>query len=137
MNGFRSPFVPGLPRFTGGAVGYFGYDTAEWFEPAVARTDGAAAGDAAGFMLFDTVLAFDHVQHRILLIANARVSGDDDLRALYQFACAKIAFLERELERALSLPRGAGTGTLDLRSNFTQPTFEAIVRKAKEHIAAG
>src|SRR5215203_5326831 len=30
MNGFQSPFVPGLPRFTGGAVGYLGYDTAAW-----------------------------------------------------------------------------------------------------------
>ena len=33
MADFRSPFVPELPRFTGGAVGYLGYDTAAWFEP--------------------------------------------------------------------------------------------------------
>jgi anthranilate synthase component 1 len=138
MNGFRSPFVPGLPRFTGGAVGYLGYDCAPWFEPRVARDgDAAAADDLAGFMLFDTVLAFDHVQHRILIIANARVSGDEDLRSLYQFACAKIEFVERELERALSLPRPAAAPALDLRSNFTQDGFEHIVRRAKEHIAAG
>jgi anthranilate synthase component 1 len=144
MNSFQSPFVPGLPRFTGGAVGYLGYDTAPWFEPAVARgrQENAAApasdgSDDAGFMLFDTVLAFDHVQHRILLIANARISGDEDLRSLYQFACAKIEFLERELERALSLSRVATNETLNLESNFTQPAFEAIVRKGKEYIAAG
>ena len=53
-------------------------------------------------MLFDTVLAFDHVRHRILIIANARISGDEDLESLYQFACAKIDFVERELERTLS-----------------------------------
>jgi anthranilate synthase component 1 len=138
MNSFQSPFVQGLPRFTGGAVGYLSYDTAEWFEAAVARKDTKEEGqDESGFMLFDTVLAFDHVQHRILLIANARISGDEDLRALYQFACAKIEFLERELERALSLPKGAPGPPLELESNFTQPAFEAIVRKAKEHIAAG
>jgi anthranilate synthase component 1 len=141
MSGFQSPFVPGLPRFTGGAVGYLGYDTAAWFEPAVARgaseRGAAQTGDDAGFMLFDTVLAFDHVQHRILLIANARISGDEDLRSLYQFACAKIEFLERELERALSLSRVASNETLRLESNFTQPAFEAIVRHAKEYIAAG
>ena len=144
MNSFQSPFVPGLPRFTGGAVGYLGYDTGAWFEPAVARgpreasgVSRAESGDDAGFMLFDTVLAFDHVQHRILLIANARISGDEDLRSLYQFACAKIEFLERELERALSLPRVASSETLNLESNFTQPAFEAIVRKGKEYIAAG
>ncbi len=50
MNSFRSPFVPGLPRFTGGAVGYLGYDTASWFEPTVARpgrTRGAATTPAS------------------------------------------------------------------------------------------
>ena len=141
MNGFQSPFVPGLPRFTGGAVGYLGYETAAWFEPAVAREQTTSAPapdeDEAGFMLFDTVLAFDHVQHRILLIANARISGDEDLRALYQFACAKIEFLERELERALSLSKVSSGDTLTLASNFTQPAFESIVRQAKEYIAAG
>jgi anthranilate synthase component 1 len=137
MNSFQSPFVPGLPRFTGGAVGYLAYDTAAWFESTVARRDRSPDGDDAGFMLFDTVLAFDHVQHRILLIANARISGDEDLRSLYQFACAKIDFLERELDRALSLPRRSGGEPLALTSNFTQDAFEAIVRDAKEHIAAG
>jgi anthranilate synthase component 1 len=138
MSSFQSPFVQGLPRFTGGAVGYLSYDTAAWFEPAVAREgDRDARRDESGFMLFDTVLAFDHVQHRILLIANARISGDEELQALYQFACAKIEFLERELERALSLPKGAPGPPVNLESNFTQPAFEAIVRKAKEHIAAG
>ncbi len=138
MNRFRSPFVPGLPRFTGGAVGYLGYGASAWFEPTAARTDGEpAASDEAGFMLFDTVLAFDHVQHRILLIANARISGDEDLRALYQFACAKIEFLERELERALSLPRAADRPALAFTSNVTQDAFETMVRSAKAHIAAG
>ncbi len=138
MNGFQSPLVPGLPRFTGGAVGYLGYDTAAWFEPTAARADANTSDrDDAGFMLFDTVLAFDHVQHRILLIANARISGDQDLKSLYQFACAKIEFLEGELERALSLKRTTGGDALNLVSNFSQEAYESIVRKAKEYIAAG
>jgi anthranilate synthase component I len=138
MADFRSPFVPDLPRFTGGAVGYLGYGAATWFEPVLgdlgAGTDGA---DDAGFMLFDTVLAFDHVQHRILLIANARISADDDLESLYQFACAKIAFLERELDRSLSHPHDRASAALDLKSNYTRERFEEQVRTAKAHIAAG
>ena len=138
MNSFQSPFVPGLPRFTGGAVGYFGYDTAAWFEPTTKREgDAPVDRDDAGFMLFDTVLAFDHVQHRILLIANARISGDEDLKSLYQFACAKIEFLEKELERALSIKRPASGAPLALKSNMTQDAYETIVKKAKEYIAAG
>ena len=138
MNSFQSPFVHGLPRFTGGAVGYLGYDTAAWFEPTTARAEANTSDrDDAGFMLFDTVLAFDHVQHRILLIANARISGDEDLESLYQFACAKIEFLEGELDRALSLKRTTGGEALKLVSNFSQEGYESIVKKAKEYIAAG
>ncbi len=138
MADYRSPFVPDLPRFTGGAVGYFGYGASTWFEPVLGDLGTSPdAADDAGFMLFDTVLAFDHVQHRILIIANARVTADDDLEALYQFACAKIQFLERELERSLSRGRPARGGDVQFRSNHTREAFEANVRTAKEHIAAG
>ncbi|HEY7288387.1 MAG TPA: anthranilate synthase component I [Vicinamibacterales bacterium] len=138
MADFRSPFVPELPRFTGGAVGFLGYGAASWFEPVLgdlgAGVDGA---DQAGFMLFDTVLAFDHVQHRILIIANARMTPNEDLESLYQFACAKIQFLERELERNLSRTRPAQSDGLTIRSNQTRQQYEEKVRAAKEHIAAG
>jgi anthranilate synthase component 1 len=149
MAEFQSPFVPGLPRFTGGAVGFIGYDASPVFEPALVEAwaaaswaDNGKAGteppeDEAGFMLFDTVLAFDHVKHRILIIANARVTADEDLRALYQFACAKIQFLERELERGLSQPEPQTQAPPTVRSNMTRETYEEGVRTIKEHIAAG
>src|SRR5436190_14154341 len=138
MADFRSPFVPDLPRLTGGAVGYLGYGAASWFEPVLGDLGGAADGsDQAGFMLFDTVLAFDHVQHRILIIANARITADDDLESLYQFACAKIRFLERELERTLSRSAPTGGNGLAVSSNYTRERYEEQVRTAKERIAAG
>ena len=158
MAELRSPFVPGLPRFTGGAVGFIGYDASPGFEPvlqtawdaaAVRRGDdagppqdgtpsgGPAKEDDAGFMLFDTVLAFDHVKHRILIIANARITADEDLRALYQFACAKIQFLERELERGLSQSERTSQPAPDVRSNQSRDAFESGVRAIKERIAAG
>ena len=162
MAEFRAPYVPDLPRFTGGAVGFIGYDASVEFEPALrdawqnaswARGDSQKDGrrkmedgkggkederEDAGFMLFDTVLAFDHVKHRILIIANARVTADEDLSALYQFACAKIQFLERELERGLSsASRPTSRKAPELRSNLTREVYEAGVRTIKEHIAAG
>ena len=138
MADFRSPFVPELPRFTGGAVGYLGYGASAWFEPVLGDLSGGIDGaEQAGFMLFDTVLAFDHVQHRILIIANARITPDEDLESLYSFACAKIQFLERELERNLSRTRGERGNGLYVRSNRTRQEFEDGVRAAKEHIAAG
>jgi anthranilate synthase component 1 len=136
MASFHSPFVPGLPRFTGGAVGYLGYDAAAWFEP-IELQPTAASEDEGGFMLFDTVLAFDHVRHRILIIANARITGDEDLESLYQFACAKIEFVERELERPLSKPPCTDRSPIDVSSNVSRERFEEMVRTAKEYIAAG
>src|SRR4030095_9761217 len=136
MARYHAPFVPGPPRFTGGAVGYVGYDAAAWFEP-VTLQPATAVDEEAAFMLFDTVLAFDHVRHRILIIANARITGDEDLESLYQFACAKIDFVERELERTLSKPPSANRGALEFSSNVTREQFEQMVRTAKEYIAAG
>jgi anthranilate synthase component 1 len=138
MADFQSPFVPDLPRFTGGAVGYLGYGASSWFEPVLGDLGSSPDGaDDAGFMVFDTVLAFDHVQHRILIIANARITADENLESLYQFACAKIEFLERELERSLSQTRHADAAPLTVQSNYTRERFEDQVRIAKEHIAAG
>jgi anthranilate synthase component I len=144
MAEFRAPFVPDLPRFTGGAVGFIGYDAAVDFEPALRDawqhatwSTTTSAEDESGFMLFDTVLGFDHVKHRILIIANARVTADEDLAALYQFACAKIQFLERELERGLSQPPGERRAAPAVESNVSRETFEAGVRSIKERIGAG
>lgn len=138
MAEFQSPYVPDLPRFTGGAVGYLDYDAAEWFEPAVRPAAPLPLRDQAGFMVFDTVLAFDHVKHRILAIANARVLPGADLRALYDFAAAKIDFLEKELERNLSRARPASAAEpATVVAKTTQAAFEAAVRQVQEYIAQG
>ena len=142
MSDYRAPVVPGLPRFTGGAVGFLGYEAASWFEPSLApvwerRALPPAEDDDAGFMLFDTILAFDHVKHRILIIANARVDPGAELDGAYRFACAKIHFLEQELERSLSEPTPPPPVPTEVTSNVSQAAFEQAVRTAKDHIAAG
>ena len=140
---YRSPAVTDLPRFTGGAVGYLGYDMGPSFEPTLepAWANGPAAetagADDAAFMLFDTVLAFDHVKHCILLIANARIGSGGSLESLYEFACAKIQFLERELERALSHAGPAAAKDSPVASNITREAFEGAVRQVKTHITDG
>ena len=142
MSDYRAPVVPGLPRFTGGAVGFLGYDAASWFEPSLdavwsKRNAPSSGDDDAGFMVFDTILAFDHVKHRILIIANARVDPGTDLDTAYRFACAKIHFLEVELERSLSEPAVTPATSLQVRSNTSQAAFEQAVLLAKHRITAG
>ena len=149
MARYQSPWVEGLPRFTGGAVGFLGYESAAWFEPSLRErwtrhhrrtgtdTHDTHDTDDAAFMLFDTILAFDHVKHRILVIANAPVHDGCDLRSQYQLAQAKIRFLERELERSVSAHALDADTPLAWRSNTTREAYEAAVRKAQEYILAG
>jgi len=139
----RSAPAPGMPRFTGGAVGFLGYEAAGWFEPSLLRAwtehgkTGAPDADDAVFMLFDTILAFDHLKHRILIIANAAVGDGRGLRARYDFARARIRFLERELERRLSERGVPAAEDFEVRSNITRAAFERNVSQAQEHIRRG
>lgn len=135
MHAYQSPTVPGLPRFTGGAVGYLSYEAAARMSRPPVLLDGDE--DEAGFMLFDTVLAFDHVRHRILVIANAHVTEDEDLEALYQFACARIQFVERELQRPLSEQVTDGTGHFEARSDGSREQCERLIRAARDRVRLG
>ncbi|MGQ9786578.1 MAG: anthranilate synthase component I [Anaerolineae bacterium] len=133
--------LPGLPRFRGGAVGFLAYDAVRRFErlPNTA-TDDLGVPEAA-FMLADTLVAFDHARQRLLVISLARLEGDT--RTAYQRAVARIEEVIARLNapipaEGVSVP-AAGTisSTSPIASNYSQSEFEAMVRRAKEYIAAG
>ena len=135
--------VPGLPRFSGGAVGYFGYDTVRFIErlPETARSK-LAIPDM--LLLFsDNLVVFDHVKHKLLVIANMRIAGqgqpsDEKIRAAYADAVARIDAIVSDLRKPLAPPESPPVGgSSEWRSNFTQEQYEEVVRKAKEYIAAG
>jgi len=128
--------VPGLPVFTGGVVGYFGYDLVRFIE----RLPDTASRDVDVpdmMMLFsDNLVVFDHVHHRLLVIANMRV--EHDLRAAYADAVARIDKIVADLHKPLIPPQTEECGNgAEWRSNFTQTEHEQHVRAAKEYIAAG
>jgi len=128
----------GLPRFYGGAVGYLGYDLVRFIE----RLPDDAA-DPLGLpdvhlLLTDTLVAFDHVQHRLLLFANARVPAGATLDAAYDEAVSRLDALEARVRAPLpTVPVPLGRAGGEAQSNMTRAQYEAAVRAAKEYIAAG
>ena len=85
---YRSPRFDYLPSFTGGLVGYFSYDYLGYSEPAVrCRVKDTEAFKDVDLMLFDKVIAFDHVRQKIILIVNMRLS---DVEAGYNKAVMEI-----------------------------------------------
>ncbi|MDK2970610.1 MAG: anthranilate synthase component [Candidatus Sumerlaeota bacterium] len=131
---------PDLPPFSGGAVGYMAYDTVRYFENIPDENPDELDLPDCLFMLADAVVAFDHVKHRMVLVVNAQIHEDDDLRAVYDEALTRLQDL-RERVTAIPSPAPARTGKpslpLETRSNFTREQFEEIVRRSKDYITEG
>jgi anthranilate synthase component 1 len=124
--------VPGLPRFTGGAVGYLTYDAARLFERLPDRHE-AGAGVVASFAFYRALVAFDHVRQRLVLIALAEPAR----RSAFDGAQHILDRFEDDLdwERRPNLARRAeAPAALELTEG---DAFRKAVLRAKEHIAAG
>ena len=136
---YKSVEIPGLPPFTAGAVGYLSYEAVRMLERLPPRVPPDVDVDDAVFMYFATVLAFDHVQHRLFLIANVLTEeGKGSLRSKYDAACRHLDQLERRLGRPLKLPRTIRPqGPLRVRPNMTRARYEAMVERSQEYIRAG
>ena len=139
MRRYRAVAVPGLPRFCGGLVGYLGHNVVRFVEPVPAhRRDGLNLPDIM-LMLTDSMVIFDHAQHKLLLVANAFTDGKAPGGA-YRDAVARIEALAARLKRPLPKSRRAAGGrraAAKVRSNIGQAEFTRMVTKAKEHIRAG
>jgi anthranilate synthase component 1 len=127
-----------LPRFFGGAVGYLGYDLVRFFERLPATTYDELNLPDLHLLVTDTLVVFDHVRHRLLIVANVHVPPASESHVVYSQAIARLDAIEARLQAPLpllpALPDRSGG---ELASNMTQEQFEAAVRKAKEYIAAG
>ncbi|MCP4164338.1 MAG: anthranilate synthase component I [Chloroflexi bacterium] len=133
----RNPIaVPDLPSFTGGAVGFWGYDIVRHFERLPETAEDELDLPDAIFLLADNLVIFDHVKHRLILLANARL--DSDITAAYADAVARIEKIAAQLARPLAPPvlPDVSNGN-EWASNKSQDEYEAMVGEAKEYIAAG
>ena len=121
--------VAGLPRFAGGAVGYVGYEAARAFERLPVAAHDPHHLPIASFGIYDTIVAFDHVRHVLLVIAHA-VDGDEAA------ASAAIARIDAALDAPVQLPM-APPEERTLQPNGTPADFMARVERARALIAAG
>ncbi|QQS48349.1 MAG: anthranilate synthase component I [Acidobacteriota bacterium] len=141
MRPHRPVQIPGLPPFSCGAVGYFGYDAVRWFEDLPERAKDDLGIDTAVVMFFANLLAFDHVKHQIHIIANVFTEGATEgerLREKYIAACSEIARLEAALAAPVEIPQPARRAEpLQVSSNMTRDYYTASIEKIKEYIRAG
>ncbi len=131
-----------LPPLCGGAVGFFGYDTARWFEPALGAKPRSERTDAA-WMFFRNMLVFDRLRHRIEIVVTVfadEAEGDRDrLRGLYDAAVAETAALAASLRKHPEPieTRSQSPDSNQFVSNWKKGDFLAAVETVREHILAG
>ncbi len=139
---------PGLVPFAGGAVGYLGYEAAQWFEPALRddKTQPLETPTDAVWMFFRTVIAFDRVRQRMeivsIVLTEEAEGSHDRLRELYDEAVNRTRNLEGAILHGETASTGTNPTTDDVKtkppkSNTTRRDFEEGVRRIKEYIAAG
>ncbi|NJD09020.1 MAG: hypothetical protein FIB01_00785, partial [Gemmatimonadetes bacterium] len=141
--GTREPVaIPGLPRFTGGAVGYLGYDVVRCIERLPAPPPDPLGLPEALFLFTDVVLVFDNVFGRAMAITTIDPAGLDEvaLRQAWKAAGERLDATLRDLATSpgpapLALDGGAPDPAFE--SSYTRPEFERHVQRIREYIAAG
>ena len=136
---YQPVFVPGLPRFYGGAVGYLGYDMVRYFEKLPGGQNDDLGLDESVFVVSDSMMIFDNIRHTIKVVACAFTEDAESLEESYAASCSKI----EEMIKLLSQPAthqekdAEDAGDVSFTSNMTKEQYEAVVEKAKEYITAG
>jgi anthranilate synthase component 1 len=133
-----------LPSFVGGAIGFFGFSCARWFEKSLRENSVANDSDDALLMFFRTIVAFDHAKQLIKIISLVFTdeAGNDDekLKRLYEKAVSENKKLKDILEnQPIVLPKSAAQNAENktIESNWKRGDFENAVREIKELISAG
>ncbi|MCF7528733.1 anthranilate synthase component I [Neisseria lisongii] len=137
-NRFRSPEIPSLPRFTGGLVGYFGYETIYNFEHFAHRLKNTAKPDPIGtpdifLMLSQELAVIDNLSGKIYLI----VYADPNQTNGYETARERLEDLRTQLRQSCAIPLSLGNSRTEAVSEFGEEPFKACVDKVKDYIFAG
>jgi len=137
VTSFKSPVLPGVPRFFGGAVGYVSYESVRFFEKIPAGQDTLGFYDLY-FLFPELVLAYDRFDHSLKIIFNARISSNPE--EVYETAVKEISEVIRKLNSECIKPESLnfkGDTEVTPVPEMSKEEFMDIVKKAKEYIAQG
>jgi len=136
---YQAVHLPDLPRFTGGVVGYAGYDMIRYYENIGEGPDDDRGLPDLCFGLYRSMVIFDHVCKTVKVVANAHITADPG--QAYRQATEQIERTIRRLREGASQSVGEITTTalpqIPYESNFTRKGFEQAVDRCKQYIRAG
>jgi len=134
---YAVPPLSDIPGFTGGLVGYLGYETIGWMEKVPLHPPDDLNLPDAVFMLFENIIAFDHLKHEALVISNVNVNSDTDLKQAYEQARVEIDTLGEDLHTDIDYQTPPEIERSAVHSELQEKDFKSAVNKAKDYIRAG
>lgn len=135
MNEFKPVSLPQLPRFWGGAVGYFTYETVSFFEKIPNNLP--PEKPLAEFMITDNLVLFDNVRHVITLIAHAFLKEGDDPEQVYDQAILRLGEMLEKLNGPLPGSMESTGSAYRLKPTMEPVDFRDAVSRTKEYIVEG
>ena len=138
MAAFQPAPVEGLPPFAGGAVGFFGYDLVRTVEPLGAPNPDTLGLPDMALMVTDAMLAFDHLNHELTILACAFAGDEGGIDAAYERAAETIAEMRERLRGPVPVPASPSLAEPpEFVSNMERKRFEAAVSRIVEYVHAG
>lgn len=134
---YSEPFIPDLPKLTGGAVGFSAYDTFRLVEDLPDTPPDDLNIPEAMWSFYDEIFAFDHVKHQIVLIKTVFIDENSNLDTLFDDAISALNRMEETALEGKIEKRTFKIHPQSLSSNMEQTYFEEIVLKGKQHIYEG
>ncbi len=132
---FTVPDIPHLPRFTGGLVGYFGYESIQFFEPHLAQKakENPTQSPDIFLMLSEELAVIDNLSGKVSLIVYANSEDEDG----YQKARERLETLRTQLRQSVALPLSLGSHKTKASSEVGAEVFKGFVQKVRDYISAG
>ena len=132
---FKTPPYEGLPRFTGGLAGYFGYETIRYIEKRLSETNKPDAINTPDVLLMvsEEIAVVDNLSGKLYFIVYANPAEAN----AYENAHARLNDLVQMLRKTVAIPESAPTAKTQATSEFGEENFKAAVKKAQTYILEG
>ena len=140
MARYQPVHTPGMPPFTGGAVGFIGHEYVSYIEPTIPKAEANSLNlPILYYLITDSVIIFDHARQLLRICVNAHT--ENGTNHAYEKAVAEISDIYKQLRKPTLIKHCELSSQLDeintLNGNFTKKQYEAAVERVKDYIRAG
>ena len=129
--------IANMPDFTGGFIGYLGYESISCFEKVPVHSEDVLGEPGSLFMLFDDLISFDHLKGEAVVISNVHTDSHSSKKLLYKNAIDKIDQMGNQLHADIEFRTPVVESRFTTTSNFNKDNFISAVDRAKNYIEKG